>query len=93
MKRSSTVSRSLTLAMALGAAMALSMASGALAGQPGAECGSGGAELAPHGFSTAGFAIAETMYAGSDGTHSLNSNNGHAVSQYDIACVHFTASH
>jgi hypothetical protein len=62
-------------------------------GQPGAECGDEGATLEPAGFLTDGFAIAEARYAGSDGTPSLNSGNDHAVSQYDIACVHFTASH
>jgi hypothetical protein len=37
--------------------------------------------------------VAETNHAGSEGTDSLISGNEHAVSQYDIACVHFTASH
>jgi hypothetical protein len=64
-----------------------------LAGQPGAECGDPGATLSPPGFDSPGFAKAETHYAGSDGTHSLVSGNGHAVSQYDIACVHYTAAH
>ena len=68
-------------------------ASVALAGQPGAECGDDGAELMPPGFMSGGFAKAETHYAGSDGTASLNSHNTHAVSQYDIACAHYTASH
>ena len=68
-------------------------ASVALAGQPGAECGDDGAELMPPGFMSGGFAKAETHYAGSDGTASLNSHNTHAVSQYDIACVHYTARH
>ena len=37
---------------------------------------------------------AETHYAGSDGAPSLlHANSEHAVSQYDIACVHFTAAH
>jgi hypothetical protein len=63
------------------------------AGQPGAECGDEGATLEPHGFLTAGFARAETQYAGSEDTPSLHANNTHAVSQYDIACVHYTASH
>jgi hypothetical protein len=64
----------------------------ASAGQPGAECGAAGATSEPHGFTLGGFANAETHYAGSDGTHSLVSGNDHAVSQYDIACVGFTAS-
>ena len=63
-------------------------------GQPGAECGDEGATLEPAGFQTDGFATAESRYAGSDGTASLaNANSDHAVSQYDIACVHYTASH
>ena len=62
-------------------------------GQPGAECGDEGAELEPAGFLTDGFANAEARYAGSEGTPSLlNANSAHAVSQYDIACVHFTAA-
>lgn len=81
---------------AIGAtAMILSLsASVALAGQPGAECGDEGAELMPPGFVSGGFANAETHYAGSDGTASLaHANSARAVSQYDIACVHFTAAH
>jgi hypothetical protein len=66
----------------------------ALAGQPGAECGAAGAEMSPPGFDSGGFANAETHYAGSDGTNSLlHSKSGKAVSQYDIACVHYTAAH
>ena len=68
-------------------------AGGALAAQPGADCGADGATLMPHGFTTGGFANAEAHYAGSDGTASLNSGNWHAVSQYDIACVHYTQAH
>jgi hypothetical protein len=80
---------------AIGASIAiLSLsASVAFAGQPGAECGDDGAEQEPPGFMTGGFEIAEAHYAGSDGTHSLISDNEHAVSQYDVACVHYTASH
>jgi hypothetical protein len=98
MKRSATVSR-LAMAAALGTALALSVASGSFAanptgtGQPGAECGDPGAELAPHGFSSPGFAGAELVYAGSDGAHSLISGNVHAKSQYDVACFQFTSSH
>jgi hypothetical protein len=55
-------------------------------GQPGAECGEDNALTEPTGFGTGGFGIAEAAYAGSDGTPSLNSNNSHAVSQYDVAC-------
>jgi hypothetical protein len=65
----------------------------AMAGQPGAECGADGATMEPAGFSSGGFANAETHYAGSDGTHSLVSGNPHAVSQYDVACLQVTQHH
>jgi hypothetical protein len=100
MPRPVTVARSLALAATLGAGLALSLASGTFAvsnpnspGQPSAECGDEGAELEPQGFMTDGFAHAESVYAGSENAHSLVSNNSHAVSQYDVACVQFTASH
>ncbi len=57
-------------------------------GQPGAECES----IEPPGFSTGGFANAESKYAGSDGTPSLaNANSSHAVSQYDVACFQISS--
>ena len=62
-------------------------------GQPGAECGAEGATMEPAGFLTAGFAHAETVYAGSDGTPSLAHGSPHAVSQYDIACYQVTSNH
>lgn len=100
MRRSVTLPHSLALAATLGAGLALSVASGTLAvsnpngtGQPFASCGAQGAQLEPPGFSKDGFAHAESLYAGSENAHSLVSNNSHAVSQYDIACVRFTASH
>ena len=62
-------------------------------GQPGAECGEEGATMEPAGFLTAGFAHAETVYAGSDGTPSLANGSSHAVSQYDIACYQVTSNH
>jgi hypothetical protein len=55
-------------------------------GQPSASCGSDNAMTEPKGFSTGGFANAETRYAGSDGTPSLAHGSSHAVSQYDVAC-------
>lgn len=80
----------------LGAALALAFVvaptGAAFAGQPGASCGAPGATSYPAGFTTGGFANAETHYAGSDGTHSLISGNVHAVSQYDIACVNVTSA-
>ena len=62
-------------------------------GQPGAECGDEGATMEPAGFLTAGFAHAETVYEGSDGTPSLAHGSSHAVSQYDIACFQVTSNH
>jgi hypothetical protein len=62
-------------------------------GQPGAECGDEGATMEPAGFLTAGFAHAETVYAGSDGTPSLAHGSSHAVSQYDIVCYQVTSNH
>jgi hypothetical protein len=62
-------------------------------GQPGAECGADGATREPPGFLTAGFANAETHYAGSEGTPSLAHGSSHAVSQYDVACYQLTQHH
>jgi len=48
----------------------------------------------PHGFTSGGFANAETHYAGSEGTKSLlHSNSGNAVSQCDMACYQITQHH
>jgi hypothetical protein len=56
-------------------------------GQPSQSCGSPTAPSNPAGFDTAGFATAESHYAGSDGTPSLqHANSSAAVSQYDVAC-------
>ena len=52
-------------------------------GQPNASCEEETA--APNGFSTAGFANAQNMYAGS-GASTGATDNQHAVSQYDVAC-------
>lgn len=61
-------------------------------GQPSASCGSAGAEQQPPGFGTAGFANAEGVYAGSDGTPSLANGSPKAVSQYDVACYQVTSA-
>jgi len=62
-------------------------------GQPGAECGEEGAELAPPGFASGGFAHAETVYAGSEGSASAtHARSEHAVSQYDVACFQRTSN-
>ena len=67
------------LAVPAGAASAASNPSGT--GQPSASCEE--TTSAPNGFSSGGFAHAETQYAGSQ---PQNSNNPKSVSQYDIAC-------
>lgn len=60
-------------------------------GQPQVECGEGGLGNGPHGFSTSGFENAESKYAGSDGTPSLeHAHSDNAVSQYDVACLQLT---
>jgi hypothetical protein len=60
-------------------------------GQPQVECGEEGVGEGPHGFSTSGFENAETKYAGSEGTPSLeHANSDKAVSQYDVACLQLT---
>lgn len=85
--------RRLTVAAIVAMAIAGLGASGAsAAGQPGAECGAPGATSQPAGFGTGGFANAEAHYAGSPGTPSAANGNSHAVSQYDIACVHVTSN-
>jgi hypothetical protein len=81
-----------TVAIAFGGSSALAASNPSGSGQPGASCGSAGATSMPAGFATGGFATAEGNYAGSEGTHSLVSNNAHAVSQYDVACYQVTSA-
>jgi hypothetical protein len=81
------------LLVAASAAPGLAARNPAGTGQPGAECGEEGATVEPAGFLTAGFAHAETVYAGSEGTPSLANGSTHAVSQYDIACYQVTSNH
>jgi hypothetical protein len=69
------------LVVPAGAASAARNPSGT--GQPSQECGEEGATATPSGFETAGFAHAETRYAGSQ---LQNSKNPQSVSQYDVAC-------
>ena len=72
-----------------GAAFAIPSPNGP--GQPSVSCGENGLGDGPHGFSTTGFANAESKYAGSDNTPSLkNANSDKAVSQYDVACLQTT---
>ena len=53
-------------------------------GQPSVDCAD--FSSGPAGFDTQGFANAESHYAGSKGTPSLNGNTLRAVAQYDVAC-------
>lgn len=62
-------------------------------GQPSQSCGSPTASMSPNGFNTAGFAHAETVYAGSEGTPSAANGSSNAVSQYDVACFQVTSNH
>jgi hypothetical protein len=82
----------LAVAIALAPQAALAAANPSGSGQPGAECGEEGATSEPAGFETGGFETAEAHYAGSEDTASLASDNGHAVSQYDVACFQVTSS-
>jgi hypothetical protein len=78
----------------VGGALAAALAVGSVAaanppgtGQPGQSCqaepaGPPGLLSTTNGFATP----AVIVYAGSSGSHSLVSNNPHAVSQYDVAC-------
>lgn len=79
------------LALALSSGVALA-GNPAGTGQPSVECGDDGAQLSPAGFTTGGFATAEERYAGS-GAPSINGNTDRAISQYDVACYHYTQAH
>ncbi|MDQ1509331.1 MAG: hypothetical protein QOG50_1175 [Actinomycetota bacterium] len=67
--------------IAFTAALAVPAGVASAAGQPSKSCEE--VSSAPAGFSTGGFAHAETQYAGSQ---PQNSNNPKSVSQYDVAC-------
>lgn len=74
----------------IGSAFAAANPSGT--GQPNADCANESTQ--PNGFGTAGFANAETHYAGSAGTPSkMHAQSDHAVSQYDIACYQVSQNH
>ncbi len=53
-------------------------------GQPNQSCQA--QPNSPLGFLTDGFAQADSVYAGSDGTPSQANGSPNAVSQYDVAC-------
>jgi hypothetical protein len=87
--------RSAAFAFVIGIA-ALAPAGAAHAGQPNVECGEGQATAIPGQSDSApgspfGDGTSHDHYAGEDGTASLaNANSSHAVSQYDVACLHGT---
>jgi hypothetical protein len=62
-------------------------------GQPSQSCGSATAPFAPPGFSSGGFAVAESHYANPSSTGGTASGNSHVVSQYDVACYQYSQSH
>jgi hypothetical protein len=81
----------LTLALVVPATAASAAGNPSGTGQPSASCqdfqATSTSPLLVNGFNTAGFAHAETVYAGSDGTASLaHAQSDKAVSQYDVAC-------
>ena len=81
----------MTLALAAFAAAPAAFAiSPGTQGQPNQSCEDPGM-IEPHGFTTGGFANAKSVYA-NPGVVPANANS-HAVSQYDVASLEFTASH
>jgi len=57
-------------------------------GQPSVSCDD--FIVMPNGFSSGGFANAESQYANPDSTGGTHSGNSHVVSQYDVACYQQT---
>jgi hypothetical protein len=93
MRKTLTVLVAAGLLAAVSAAPAVAAPNPAGTGQPGVECGEEGATIEPAGFvMTDGFAHAETVYAGSEGTPSLANGSSNAVSQYDVACYQVTSN-
>jgi hypothetical protein len=78
-----------TLALFMSATIALA-GNPSGSGQPGAGCGDENATVMPNGFSSRGFAVAESHYANPDSTGGVHSGNVHVVSQYDVACYQLT---
>ena len=60
-------------------------------GQPSQSCQA--QPNSPLGFLTDGFAHAESVYAGSDGTPSQANGSPNAVAQYDVACFQVSQPH
>jgi len=78
-----------TLALSMSATMVLA-ANPSGTGQPSAGCGDPNATVMPPGFSSGGFANAESRYANPTSTGGLASGNAHVVAQYDVACYQLT---
>lgn len=80
-----TSAAAMTVGTLLLTSVAFAASNPAGTGQPGADCANQTAM--PNGFTSSGFAHAESVYAGSDGTPSqTNAQSTNAVSQYDVAC-------
>lgn len=84
------ISKKLITSITIGTVLSLIVAGSSFAagnpsttGQPNANCEE--ETTAPNGFSTSGFANAQTNYAGS-GESANHANSSNAVSQYDVAC-------
>ena len=75
----------LALAMSTATAFAASPPS---PGQPSVSCDD--FTVMPNGFSSGGFANAESHYANPDSSGGIHSGNVHVVSQYDVACYEQT---
>ena len=88
LRRATLAAAGATLALALSASMTLAgTGNPSGTGQPSTSCDNTGA-VAPRGFSSGGFANAETHYANPDSQGGISSGNWHVVSQYDVACYH-----
>ena len=75
----------MALVLSISAVPALAAANPSGTGQPNQSCQE--QPSSPPGFNTSGFAHAEFVYAGSEGSPTVSNNaNAHAVSQYDVAC-------
>jgi hypothetical protein len=93
-RRSVTIFAGVALALSLGAATAFAgQGNPSLTGtgQPSQSCDD--SQPGPPGFNSGGFAKAELRYANPDSQGGTASGNAHVVSQYDVACYHFSQSH
>ena len=89
MKKSIQVTGVAVASVLMLAGVAFAAANPSGTGQPSQSCQD--QTTMPKGFSSGGFANAETHYAGSAGTPSLAHGNAKAVSQYDVACFQLSS--